>query len=624
MAVASIERRLAAILSADVVGYSRLMGADERGTLEQLKAHRREFIDPEVGAHHGRIVKLMGDGALVEFASVVDAVECAGEIQRGMALRNADLPADRRIEFRIGINLGDVIVEGDDIYGDGVNVAARLEALAEPGGIIISGTAFDQVEGKLDYGFEFLGEKEIKNIAKPVRAYRVRTEPEAAGTLVTAKRFASGYPRWVTALTIGLILLLAAGASWRFYLQPSLQERAFAAQAELPLPDEPSIAVLPFDNLSGDPEQEYFSDGITESLITNLSQVSELFVIARSTMFTFKDRSRDAQAVGRELGVRYVLEGSVQRADRRVRITAQLIDAATAFNVWAEQYDRELEDLFALQDEVTQEIVSALEVELTQSEREQLANRYTDSLEAYDAFLRGLELYWGYSEQSVVQARPYFERAIELDPEFARAYANLARTYTAITGFSEMSIERAYRLVQKAIALDDSVPEIHWIMGIVRLSRGEHAQAIASMEKALALNPNYADSYGQLAWALNYSGQPKETLRLMEKAIRLNPHHTWSYSMVLGEAYFTLARYDDAITALEEGLRRNPTAQRLRIFLASSYAQAGRLGDAQWQVAELLTLDPDTSLNQVREVVPYKDPEPLNRLLDGLRNAGLT
>jgi adenylate cyclase len=624
MAGASIERRLAAILAADVVGYSRLMGVDERGTLERLKAHRREFIEPTVTAHHGRTVKLMGDGALVEFASVVDAVACAGEIQRGMALRNADVSEEQRIEFRVGINLGDVIVEGDDIYGDGVNVAARLETLADPSGIIISGTAFDQVEGKLDYGFEFLGEKEIKNIAKPVRAYRVRTEPETARTLIRPKPLAAGYPRRVTSLTVGLILLLAAAASWHYYLQPSLRERAFAAQTELPLPDEPSIAVLPFDNLSGDPEQEYFSDGITESLITNLSQVSELFVIARGTMFTFKDRSRDAQEVGRELGVRYVLEGSVQRADSRVRITAQLIDAATAYNVWAEQYDRELEDLFALQDEVTQEIVSALEVELTQSEREQLAGRYTDSVEAYDAFLRGLEFYWRYSEQSVVQARSYFERAIELDPEFARAYANLARTFTATVGFSEMEIERAYRLVQKAIALDDSVPEIHWIMGIVRLSRGEHAQAIASMEKALALNPNYADSYGQLAWVLTYSDQPKEALRVMEKAIRLNPHYTWSYSMVLGEAYFTLARYDDAIAALEEGLERNPTAQRLRMFLAASYAQAGRLADAEWEVAELLTLDPDFSLEHVAEVAPYQDPEPLNRLIGGARKAGLT
>ena len=626
MAVASVERRLAAILSADVVGYSRLMAEDERRTLERLKAHRREFIDPEVVAHHGRIVKLMGDGALVEFASVVDAVQCAAEIQRGMALRNADLPEDRRIAFRVGINLGDVIVEGDDIYGDGINVAARLEALAESGGICISDVVYRSVHGKVELRFDDLGEQRVKNIAEPVRSYRVRLEPGAPGT--PAKPHQPSHPRWVAGLA-ALVLLLAAGvAGWRLYLGPLLQERAFAQEVALPLPDKPSIAVLPFANMSGDPAQDYFSDGITESVITDLSQVSGLFVIARNTAFTYKGRPVNVPEIGRELGVRYVLEGSVQRAADRVRITAQLIDAATGFHVWADRYDSELEDVFALQDEVTGRIVSALEVELTEGERDSLEQRYTDNLEAYDLFLRGLENYWQFSASSTEEARAYFEQAIELDPDFALAYANLAMTYSGLGGnlaaIDEVALHgRAFALAQRAVELDDALPQVHLLLANVHQQRREHVRAIESVEQAIALDPNYADAYALRGDILNSVGDPAAALKSLEQAIRLNPRFPFAYLNIRGEAHFMLGRYDDAIEAFQEALDRNPNNTWARLLLAASYVAAGRMADAEWQVAELLVADPEMTLDRVPNLIPYKNPADLEPLLGGLRRAGL-
>ena len=625
MALASVERRLAAILSADVVGYSRLMAADEEATVARLREVRREFVDPKIAEHHGRIVKLMGDGALVTFASVVDAVRCAIDIQRGMAERDVDLPEDQRIRLRIGVNLGDVIIEGDDIYGDGVNIAARLESLADPGGIVISGTAFDHARNNAEGGFEYLGEQQVKNIPEPVRTYRVLLDPATAGTLATTTPRRRGLVRWAALAGVVLLLIALGAASWRFYLQPLLQERAFAEQTALPLPDKPSIAVLPFQNLSGDPDEDYFSDGMTDDLITDLSRISGLFVIARNSVFTYKGRPADVQEVARELGVRYVLEGSVRKAGNQVRINAQLIDASTGFHLWADRFDRELEDVFALQDEVTEQIVSALEVELTETERETLAHRYTDSLEAYDLFLRGWEQYWRYTEQGRLEARALFERAIELDPKFARAYANLAMTYTGQAGgVSETSLERAYELARTAIALDDSLPQVHWVMTDVQMFRRQYADALKSSTRTTELDPNYADAYAQKAWLLMYVGKPNEALEVLDKAMRLNPHYPFVYFNPLGESYFTLRRYEEAIDAFQDGLRRNPTAQRQRMFLAASYAEAGRLEDAEWEAAELLTLDPDFSLAQVPQVAPYRDPEPLNRLLNALRKAGLT
>jgi adenylate cyclase len=626
MATLSVERRLAAILAADVVGYSRLMGEDESGTHARLKEHRKELIDPAIAAHHGHMVKLTGDGALVEFGSVVDAVACAVEIQRNMALRNADVPESLRIQFRVGINLGDVIVDADDIYGDGVNVAARLEALAEPGGICVSDLVHRSVEAKIDVAFQDLGEQTLKNIAKPVRVYRVGIEPGAAS--VATKVLKPSRRRWLAVLPVGLVLVVAIGTlGWHFYLQPLLQERAFAEQTALPLPDKPSIAVLPFANMSGDPTQDYFSDGMTDSLITDLSQVSGLFVIARNSVVAYQDRPANAQEVGRELGVRYVLEGSVQRAAGRVRINAQLIDAATGYHLWAERFDRELEDVFALQDHVAERIVSALEVELTESERGSLVRRYTQSIEAYDHYLRGWDLASDESEEALLRSRAMFEKAIELDPDFAPAYAQLgyamARDISGVTGERDADLARASELAEKALELDDTLPLVHFALAYVARQRQRPAEAIASLEKALALDPNYADAYAFLGCVLSFAGRPDEGLEMVEKAKRLDPAASVGYSQADAFAYFALARYEDAINVLTRSLGRNPTSVLSRIFLAASYANANRLADAEWEVAELLTLDPGLSIASVREWVPFTAPEPLGRMVSGLRKAGL-
>ena len=625
MAAARVERKLAAILAADVVGYSRLMGADEEGTHARLKAHRSELIDPAIAAHHGHIVKLTGDGALVEFGSVVDAVACAVEIQRRMVERNAEVPGEERIEFRVGINLGDVIVEADDIYGDGVNVAARLEALAEPGGIYVSDLVYHSVDTKLDVAFEDLGEQKLKNIAKPVRVHRIHMEP---GARRVAKAIKPRSLRWLVTLAAGIVLLVTIGVTgWRFYLQPVLHERAFAEQTALPLPEKPSIAVLPFDNVSNDPEQEYFSDGITDELTTRLSQLSGLFVIARNTAFTYKGRPVNIQDVGRELGVRYVLEGSVQQAGGRARINVQLIDAATGFHLWAERFDRRLDDIFALQDDVTSNIVAALEVELSEAEERKLAQRYTSSFEAYDEFLRGWEQLFRSTVEANRRARGHFERAIQLDPKFARAYADLALTYFAgVTNVvaPDASMETAYDLAQTAVTLDDKLPQVHWVLSAVYLFKGEYERSLAASNAAIALEPNFADAYGLQALTLFARGRPAEGLPLIEHAMRLNPRYPAGYLEELGKIQFALGRYDDAIATLEAARERNPNNWNARMFLAASYVHTGRVDDAEWEIDELVVGNPGFSLEKIRDYVPYEHPTDLERLTDALKAAGLT
>jgi TolB-like protein/class 3 adenylate cyclase len=427
-----MERKLTAILSADVKGYSRLMGEDEEATIRTLTTYRA-LISSLIQQHRGRVVDSPGDNLLAEFASAVDGVRCAVEIQRELRVRNIELSAQRRMEFRIGINVGDVIVEGEKIYGDGVNIAARLEGLAEAGGICISGMVYDQVKSKLSLSYGDLGEQAVKNIAEPVRTFRVQIEPDATAPTVSEKKESS-----------------AAGVV------------SFTRGPALALPEEPSVAVLPFTNLSGDPEQGYFSDGLTEDLITDLSRLSGLFVIARHSVFTYKGKAVKIEEAGRELGARYVLEGSVRKAGDRVRITAQLVDATTGHHLWAERYDRELKDIFALQDEITEKIVAALAVKLTAGEQKRIGRQYTDNLEAYDYYLRGLEYYFRYTKETNAQARQMFERALELDPNFAAAYAYLGWTSFMEWGMQWSqdlrSLKQAFALAQEAIALDESLP----------------------------------------------------------------------------------------------------------------------------------------------------------------------
>jgi adenylate cyclase len=497
-----MERRLAAILAADVVGYSRLIREDETSTLAALKAHREELIDPKITQYHGRIVKLMGDGLLAEFPSAVEAVQCAVEIQHTMAERNADVPEERRITYRVGINIGDIVVEDDDIFGDGVNIAARLEGLAAPGGICISRPVHTQVADKLELQFEDMGEQQVKNIAKPVVVYRVALDAEAAAlvTPVVQKIARPKHQRWLVAAAAATVLVLAVvGALWWQLWAPDV-EPASVERMAFPLPDEPSIAVLPFDNLSGDSEQEPLSDGITEDIITELSRFRELFVIARHSTQTYKGKPVKVQEVAEDLGVRYVLEGSVRKTGDKVRINAQLIDATSGRHLWAERYDRALSDIFAIQDEIVGTIVTSLAVKVHEAERARTRRKPTESLEAYDYFLRGrdLQLKEGFWRIGVnQQARGLYEKAAALDPEFTRAFVELAWThlYDFIHGWSatpEQSRARALELAQQAVAMDAANARAHYVLGYVQLYRQEFDRAIAEIEKAINLNPNDA------------------------------------------------------------------------------------------------------------------------------------
>ena len=614
-----MERRLTAILSGDVVAYSRLMGEDEAGTLAALKAHLKELIEPRIAAHQGRVVKLMGDGILAEFPSVVEAVQCAVQIQRDMVDRNATTPENRRLEFRIGINLGDVIVERDDIFGDGVNLAARLQELAEPGGVYVSAVVHDQTRTKLDVDFQDLGEHAVKNMTDPVRVYRVNLSGVAVKRIARAAR----PRRWRAPVAAAAIAVVAVIAGWEIYrnlFPPAAQESA--------VPPVPSIAVLPFDNLSGDPQQAYFSDGITEDLINELSRVSGLLVIARNSAFTYKGRAVKVQQVAQELGVRYVLEGSVRKAGSRIRINAQLIDAGNGFHLWAARYDRELTDVFALQDDVVQKIVAALKVELTADEAERLSRAPQADPEVYDLMLRGREQFARFTRPGNEQARAIFERVIALDPGNARAHASLAFTHAqdVIRGWRdspEGPIGRALDASRVALALDQSLPQVHFVLANVRIAQGRLDQAVAAARRAVELDPNYADGYAAMAQALNLSGKPDAALKVMEKALRLNPRQTFMHIYITGHGHFVAERYEDAAAKFEAVLERNPQFLHGHVFLAASYGHLGRVADAQWEVEEIRTLHPDFSIERARMSAPYKHQADLDRLIDGLRKAGL-
>ncbi len=583
-------RKLTAILAADVVGYSGLMEKDEVGTLAALKTHRRELIEPKITEHNGRIVKLMGDGALVEFASAVDAVQCASEIQQSMRKRNADVPEDRRIEFRIGINLGDVIMDGDDIYGDGVNIAARLEGLAEPGGICVARSVFNQVKNKVDLGFENLGEQEVKNITEPVRVYRVALK---------AKK-----PR-----------------------------AAVHGQEALPLPDKPSIAVLPFQNMSGDPEQEFFADGMAEDIITALSHYRWFFVIARNSSFTYKGRAVDVTQVAKELGVRYVLEGSVRKAGNRVRVTAQLIDATTGSHIWAERYDRDLDDIFALQDEITETIVTSIEPELGAVERERARRKPPENLGAWDLFQRGLwHLFDDVKRDALAQAKRLFERACELDPEFAAAHAELAWAHVAeivrgLTDDPKASLDAAADAAERAVALDPRDPAARVTLGRVLIFRHAHERAIAEMEAALALNASFDRGHYGLGMALLYGGRPEESIPHFEKGIRLSPRNPllWAHWMMLGLAYINLEKYEQAAASFEKAIQQPNAAFMPFAFAAATLGQLGRIDEARSMLAEAKRRNPGVSIDTVRNTVGLLGPNSgVDWIIDGLREAGLS
>jgi len=581
-----VMRKLTAILSADVKGYSRLMSADEMTTIRTLATYR-EQMTVLIRQYHGRVIDSPGDNLLAEFASAVDAVQSAVEIQRELKQRNETLPSEQRMEFRIGINVGDVIVEGERIYGDGVNIAARLEGLADGGGICISGAVHEQVENKLQLTYANLGEQTVKNIARPVRVFRIILDPH----------------------------------------DTSAGEEPSDRSPPLPLPDKPSIVVLPFLNLSGDIEQEYFSDGITEDLITDISKLSGLFVISRNSAFLYKGKAVRPEHVSKELGVRYMLEGSVRKAGNRVRITAQLIDATTGYHLWAERYDRELQDIFAVQDEVTQKIVTALKVQLTPSEQERVGRAPTNNLEAYDFFLRGLEYHAQRTQEANTKARQMFERAIALDTQFAAAYAMLGRTYLTQLAFQlgqrELAVEQLLAFAQRAVALDDTLSVAHETLAYAYLGQKQHDQAIAAAQRAVALDPNSADAHVTLGEVLCFAGRPGEALALVEQAMRLNPRYPTSYLWALGQAYAFLGRTEEAIAAVKRVIVRNPDHVTAHVMLAVILSETGRTEEARREIAEVLRINPQFSLTNVRERIPYKDPAALERMVTGLQKAGL-
>jgi adenylate cyclase len=625
MAEKGFKRKLTVILSTDVVEYSRLMGEDEEATVRTITASR-EVLTALIQQHNGKVLDSPGDNLLAEFVSVVDAVQCAVAVQKEIKARNDQLPENRRMQFRIGINLGDVIQEEERIYGDGVNIAARLEGLANPGGICISKTAFDQIESKLPYGYEFLGDQPVKNIAKPVSAYRVLMEPRV--TVAGEKVKAPKAPLWQrkTALVGALILIVAiiGVGVWSTYFRATSIEPASVEKMAFPLPEKPSIAVLPFTNMSGDPEQEYFSDGLTEDLITALSKYRGLFVISRNSVFTYKGQAVKPEQVREELGVRYMLEGSVRKGGKRVRITAQLIDTTTGGHQWAERYDRELKDIFTLQDEITQQIVSALGVKFKQIEQERALRKDTANLNAFDYNWRGWWYYQRFTKEDNEQARRMFEKAIEIEPKFADAYAGLGLTYyeqwVRLWSQDPQSLERAFELAKRAIALDDSRSAAYTLLSHVYLWRKQHAQAIAEQEKAIALNPNDAYGYADLAETLIWAGKPSEALGLVEKAMRLNPHYPANFLYTLGSAYSRMERYEEAVAALKRVLTRSPDHIGGHLLLATIYSEVGREEEARAHVAEALRVSPQLSLEVLRQRLPAALPE---RVIDALRKAGL-
>ena len=626
MAAQDFKRKLTAILSADVKGYSRLMGEDDEATVRTITAYR-EIITDVVQKYRGRVVDSPGDNILAEFASVIDAVSSGVAIQQELKTKNADLPEERKMEFRIGVNLGDVIHEDERIYGDGVNVAARVESLADPGGVCVSGTVFDQIESKLPLGYEFLGEQSVKNISKPVRIYKALTDPEAVGKVIGEQRVAPRRGQRVALAVVTLLLLIVGGLLiWRTAFPPvqvaSVEKMAF------PLPDKPSIAVLPFDNLSGDPEQEYFSDGLTEEIISSLSRVPKLFVIARNSTFTYKGKPVKVQQVSEELGVRYILEGSVRKGGNKIRITAQLIDALNGHHLWAEQYDRNLDDIFAVQDEITIKIITAMQVKLTKGEEVKAASKGTSNLDAYLKCLQANEYIHRLNPESNALGKQLAEEAIALDPEYAWAYYAQARSHMVDVwlGTSKSpkdSIAKAIELVQKAIVLNDTYAEAHGLLGFLFSMTKQHDKAVTEAEKAVALNPNSALAHFYLGKTLTFAGRWEESLPEYKIAIRLNPippnNHLWS----LGLSYAYTEQSEEAIKWCEKAVRQEPNDLLARMMMTVVYSLSGREEDARKEATEVLRLQPKFSLEKFEKKLTYKKKADCERFLDSLRKAGL-
>jgi adenylate cyclase len=628
MAPEEFKRKLSAILSADVEGYSRLMGEDEDATIRTLTNYR-ELMSTLIRKHRGRVVDSPGDNLLAEFGSVVDAVRCAVEIQEELRVRNAELPENRKMHFRIGINLGDVVEEGERIYGDGVNIAARVEGLAQGGGICISGTVYDHIKNKLSMSYESIGEHTVKNIKEPVRVYRMRVGPEAAAHKEARPK------RWMwpaLAAVIALILVVVAVAIWNFYLRRPSVEPASIEKMAYPLPDKPSIAVLPFTNMSGDPEQDYIGDGLSENIISALSVSSDIFVIARNTMFTYKGKAVDIKQVAEDLGVQYVLEGSIQKSGDRVRVTAQLIDALSGHHLWSEVYDREMKEFFDLQDEITKKIVVSLHVELTSGESARVFAKSTDNLEAWKHLIKGIELHGKLNKEDNKKAREHLEAALKIDPEFVTAMVFLSATHRldAQTGWSDsppISMKRAFEIAQQALKIDEQNSDVHAFLGFIYLFQRQHEKAIIEGKRAITLNPNSSTGYSSLASTMGFCGRFDEAIFLSKKAFRLNPSLPPFFLAVQAVGYTFLGRYDEALEVANQMNKHFKRGDAIPGWLAPItfswiYQELGREKEARAYMAEALKINPGLSLEGQKNN-PYKNPAHLQRVLDAYRKAGM-
>ncbi|MEE8274132.1 MAG: tetratricopeptide repeat protein [Alphaproteobacteria bacterium] len=581
-----MKRKLAAILAADVVGYSRLMGEDETGTLARLKAHREELIDPEIARHHGRIVKLMGDGALVEFASVVDAVECAVVIQKAMAVRNAEVPEGLRIEFRIGINLGDVIIEDEDIYGDGVNIAARLEGLADGGGVVVSGSVHDLIQGKLALAFEDGSTHEVKNIARPIQI-------------------------------------------WRWLPVPSVSEEKRAAETNRLTPDKPSIAVLPFENLSGDPDQEYFADGLTEDIITALSYTRSIPVIARNSSFSYKGQSVNIQEAAKALNAKYLLEGSVRKAGNRFRVTVQLIDGESGHHVWANKYDRPLDDVFDIQDEITLRVVIALQPELAEAEFRKQKTKRTESLTAWDHFLRGMSYLQKDSCEDNAQARAYFQNAADIDPSYGEAWAGLGWSHLRdfdfkCTGDLQASLDMGLEAALKGVKLDDASAFTHYVLSTAYVWREELSLSLIELKQTLELNPYFARAHLALGNRMDLAGQSEEGIAGMKRALELNPRdpERHLYMSYLSRALAVQGEFDEAFIWAENAVGLRSDNPDMQYRLAVCLAHLDRVEDARAALDSCERLRPGF-VTQRESWHPYNDDERNRRFFAGMKRHGL-
>ncbi|WP_299892870.1 adenylate/guanylate cyclase domain-containing protein [uncultured Ruegeria sp.] len=618
-----MERRLTAIVAADVVGYSRLIREDETGTLESIKAHREDLIEPIVSARKGRIVKLMGDGLLIEFASAVEAVQCAIEFQHFIGLKNKDVLEKNQIHYRIGINVGDIVVEDDDIYGDGVNVASRLEGLAVPDGIFLTTSVFDQVKDKLDLNIEDLGLREVKNIAEPIRVFSLLLDDKATALVTTITRPVEPARRsLLVAVVVAAAVVIGGMVFWQTW-NTSNQSPDLSTVSPT---GKPSIAVLAFDNLNSDPEHDYLSDSFSENIITALSRFVDFFVISRNSTFTYKDQPVKVQQVAEELGVRYVVEGSVQILGDKLRVTAQLIDATNGKYLWAENYDRSLEDIFAVQDEVTRTIALTLNENIDLAEYDRLEHQPTDNLNAYELFKRAQEQAFTFTKEGNIIAMELSEKAIELDPNFASAYIELAWAHnfgyrwgwTEITSREE-SLALAFEMARKAIKLEPFNFKAHQVLASVTVQSGDLEKAASLYEKAISLNPNSAQVLADSIDPLIYSGKAAEAVDRMKAAIRLNPHHPDWYLWNLGWAQYFAEDYEGALASIE---KMNGVPDRLRRTLAPILLQLGRDDEARIMMGEFLTDNPDYDIEEAK-TAPFTDKEFHNRWLDDLRALGV-